>query len=121
MISLFHNILCLEVFHFNLKLKKQLLFYTHYFHGKFSPPIYFQSVSLYSKCISFKKLQREEHCQIHSTSSPLLKPEKDNTKKENYRPKSLMTIDAKPSIKHQHSEFNRIHKNQILAIFQGKL
>lgn len=31
-----------------------------------------------------------------------------------------MNIDAKPSIKHQHSEFNRIHQNQILAIFLGK-
>ena len=53
-----------------------------------------------SKCLSFwnpfKKLQRKEH--FHSfyeaTITLLSKPDKDKTHKENYRPVSLMNIDA---------------------------
>ena len=116
MISLFHNILCLEVFHFNLKLIQQLLFYTHYFHGKFSPPIYFQSVSLYYKCISPKKLQRENTPKFILQGHLIPKPEK----RENYKPKSLRNIDA--------IIFNKILANQtqqhikrIITMIKGDL
>ena len=42
-------------------------------------------------------MQRKEHFQTHSTRppSPDIKASKDNTKNENYRPASLMNIDAK--------------------------
>ena len=43
---------------------------------------------------AFKKLQRKEH--FSEASITLIpKPEKDNTKRENYKPTSLMNIDAK--------------------------
>ena len=42
---------------------------------------------------TFKKLQRKEHFQTHSMRPP--KPDKDNTKTENYWPISLMNIDSK--------------------------
>ena len=47
--------------------------------------------------LKLKKLQTNEHFQTHSTHSITLisKPDKDNTQKENYMPKSLMNIDAK--------------------------
>ena len=31
-----------------------------------------------------------------------------------------MNINTKPSIKHQQTEFNHIHKNKLLALFLGK-
>ena len=37
----------------------------------------------------------KEHYQTHSTRPPSIKPNKDNTKKENSRSISLMNIDAK--------------------------
>ena len=40
-----------------------------------------------------------------ATITPILKPDKDNTKKENYRPKAVMNIDAK--------FFNQILANRI--------
>ena len=43
---------------------------------------------------AFKKLQRKEHFNEASIIL-ILKPEKDNTKKENYKPILLMNIDAK--------------------------
>ena len=41
-------------------------------------------------------MQRKEHFQTHSMRppSPETKTEKDNTKKEDYRPISLMNMDA---------------------------
>ena len=42
-------------------------------------------------------MQRKEHFQTHSETTITLTPkaDKDNTKKENYRPISLMNINAK--------------------------
>ena len=46
----------------------------------------------------FKKLKRKEHVQTHSNKATITlipKPDKDNTKKENDGPISLMNRDAK--------------------------
>ena len=47
--------------------------------------------------VTSQKLQRKEHFQTHSTrpQSPWYQNQKDNMKKENYRPISLMNINAK--------------------------
>ena len=50
----------------------------------------------------FQKLQRMEYFQTdfyEATVTLIPKPDKDNTKTENYRPISLMKIDAKSSTK----------------------
>ena len=47
-------------------------------------------------------------CEATITLIP--KPDKDNMKRENYRPLSLMNIDAKTSTKYQETEFNNTLK-----------
>ena len=58
-----------------------------------------------------------------ATITLILKPDKDNTKKENYRPVSLMNIDAKILNKIFATEFSNTLKsshNMIkLGLFQG--
>ena len=50
----------------------------------------------------FQKIAEEEtlpNSFYEATITLILKPDKDNTKKENYRPISLVNIDEKPSTK----------------------
>lgn len=53
--------------------------------------------NLYPSSLNFFKRLKKEHSQRHSmmpTSPSFQKPGKDTTKKENYRPRSLMNIDT---------------------------
>ena len=58
-----------------------------------------------------------------ATITLIPKPDKDNIKKENYRPISLMNIDAKTLNKILATEFNNTLKNSYtmikLGLFQG--
>ena len=53
-------------------------------------------------------------CEATITLIP--KPDKDNMKRENYRPLSLMNIDAKTSTKYQETEFNNTLKRSYTMI-----
>ena len=56
-------------------------------------------------------------CEATITLIP--KPDKDNMKRENYRPLSLMNIDAKTSTKYQETEFNNTLKRSYTMIKLG--
>ena len=64
---------------------------------------------------SSRKLQRTENSQAHSIIS---KPDKDTTKKQSYRPVSLMNIDAKILNK---ILANRIQQNIKRVIYHDQL
>ena len=54
--------------------------------------------NLFPSCLNFSKRLKKEHSQRYSTKPPspkYQKPDKDTTKKENYRAISLMNIDAR--------------------------
>ena len=72
---------------------------------------------------SFKRLKRREHAQLFYEATVILitKPDKDNTKKENWRPISLMNIDAKNLSQVLENRIQKyiqkiIHHNQVICV-----
>ena len=58
--------------------------------------------------ISLPKIEEKLPNTFYEVSITLiLKPDKNTTTKQNYRPISLMNADTKPSTKYQQTEFNR--------------
>lgn len=76
-------------------------------------------VSIYLKL--FKKLKRKEHNQALKWGKITLipKPDKAAMRKENYRPLSLMNVDAKILTKYLQSELKRLYTMIKWDLFLG--